>query len=214
MNKTIKNPTVNNSGVSTNTNRYYESVIDKKKSFNFSEYSPMIEYLRGANLLKDMDISNIIDKVNNYWDTVGKYHKGMFLNSEIIPMSYRFCRLSSYEKVKPFEKIFGGKLGNDTILNFVQNYDNNDWKLSLINPSSKEIKIFELDVHLLAQQQNTNGYVDMISNYSKCSYKFNYETDKYFERNPYDILTVGFITSHMVSTNTNVEWATPIMEVW
>ena len=213
MNKTIKTPTANNLGVSINTNRYYESVIDEKKSFNFSEYSPMMEYLRGAKLLKDMDISNIIDKVNNYWDTVGKHHMGMFLNSEMFPISYRFCRLSSYENVKAFEKIFGGELGEDTILNFVQNYETDDWKLSLINPSRKEMKIFELNVDLLIAKQNTKGYVDMITNFSKSSHKFNYETDKYFERNPYDILSVGLITSHMVSTNTNIEWAIPI-EVW
>ena len=208
MKKTTTNTTVNNLGVSTDTNEYYKNVIDKDMRFSFSEYSPMSEYFRGIHLMEDIDVSDVIDEVNNYWNTVGKHHMGMFLSSDLFLMSYRFCRLSSYESVKPFEEIFGGELGDDTILNFVQNYETDDWKLSLINPTTKEMKIFEIDVELIIKNQNTKGYVDMITNYSKSSYKFNYEVDKYFEKNPYDILTVGFVTSHMVSTNTNVKWKT------
>ena len=211
---TTANITSNELNISSNMSEYkelilgYDSVIPKDASLDYE--INMWEIMYDDISYSSNNVSDFFTKLNIFWDTYGIHHP--YLNyvyrtmlSKDVVMSF-MCRLDTQDDVKSFDKVFDENLNNHTILQYHKNQFRRENIVSIIDPDSKKVKIFEIDYEKCIVSKPTK-LLDILLNYTLNTYQFNYEKENYFEKNTNNGITYSFLLIEMILLNEDIDWS-------
>jgi hypothetical protein len=195
--------------------RFYKSVIPSDMTY-ISRVSDEFE-------IDGRDMNMVVNDVVKYWNDVGRNHKVLEYFGSWTPIQYRLLPMDFFENKSDYEDLFGGKLDENSMFIWIKHYDDfsmdsinlfdggfqshsykKEFKIGILNPSTKQIKVFDIDTKIYDVDDEME-WCDVIKNYTIDKKIIDYNTTKVLD---IGILSKPIGTSHLIVTNnTNViEW--------
>lgn len=192
--------------------RFYKSIIPSDMT-----------YISRVSDNTDIDgrwMNEIVNNIIGYWNDVGRNHKVLEFIESLCPIQYRLLPISLLKNKSDYEDLFGGKLDDNSMFIWIKHYDNfsmksinlfdgsfqshsykKEFKIGILNPSTKRIKVFDIDTIIYNVEDEINWY-EVIKNYTIDEKIVDYNTTKILD---IGILSKPIGTSYLIVTNnTNV----------
>lgn len=165
-------------------------------------------------------MNQMVNDIVGYWNDVGRNHKVLEYFGGFTPIQYRVLPISLFENKSDYESLFGAELDENSMFIWIKHYDDfsmdsintfdgsfqshsykKEFKIGILNPSTKHIKVFDIDTKIYDVDDEMD-WCDVVKNYTI--------DEKMVDYNTIDVLDIGILskpigTSHLISTNnTNV----------
>lgn len=187
------------------------------KSSTFELTESIGDYIGEDISFTNNEVTELFSDVNKFWIGVGKekpYFQTKIESWITDDVLFFFCNINKVDDISKFKNLFGEKLNHNSIMLYYKNVTQKEWRISIINPNTNKMMVFELDYEKTLINTVGGDYVKLLTEYSLSSKKFNYIDDNYFSKNTNNGFTLCLEYMSWIIYEKNIIWYDSMDDYW